>query len=196
MVYYNKLRTLILFRINVHVLTQSPKRQYRGIFTPTTPATTVPEWTPTRSLKCSISTEKDDRVNHWIFMSRNNAGITIGWILDSLRRINHVHGHVTDSFSMIRICIWSSTDHHIGVPNCFHLQFEQKTGYVLSGFLTIIRTYLVNSVSFRQLIEEGVHVIQHANYLHGSDSTADFCKSHHVGEQNWDHVKNLGRTKS
>lgn len=29
------------------VLTESPKRQYRGIFRPTIPATTAPEWTPT-----------------------------------------------------------------------------------------------------------------------------------------------------
>ena len=32
--------------IRLAVLTVSPKRQYRGIFTPTTPATTVPEWIP------------------------------------------------------------------------------------------------------------------------------------------------------
>lgn len=34
--------------IRAAVLTESPKRQYRGIFKPTMPATTAPLWMPTR----------------------------------------------------------------------------------------------------------------------------------------------------
>lgn len=34
------------------VLTLSPNRQYLGILSPTMPATTAPEWTPTLILKC------------------------------------------------------------------------------------------------------------------------------------------------
>lgn len=50
------------------VFTESPKRQYRGIFSPTMPATTAPEWTPTRIERWEPSEETWSLLLLGIFM--------------------------------------------------------------------------------------------------------------------------------
>ena len=42
--------------------------------------------------------------------------------------------------------------------------------------------YLVNPVFFRQLIEFGVHKIEHVNHFHGSDLTADLCETNYIAK--------------
>ena len=44
--------TMPVDSIREAVLTVSPNRQYRGIFSPTTPATTIPEWIPGEGEGC------------------------------------------------------------------------------------------------------------------------------------------------
>lgn len=52
-------------------------------------------------------------------------------------------------------------------------------------------THFINSVPFRQLIEYGVHAVQHRNDFHGCNSAANFGERDDVREQDGDRVEHL-----
>ena len=33
---------------------------------------------------------------------------------------------------------------------------------------------------FGEVVEDGVHGVEHGHHLHGGDAGADFCEGHHV----------------
>ena len=70
----------LLLSMRLAVFTVSPKRQYLGIFVPTTPAHTEPEWTPTRISSvmwglCGISNDL-----HALTSCRDILAISPAWL--------------------------------------------------------------------------------------------------------------------
>jgi len=43
--------------------------------------------------------------------------------------------------------------------------------------------YLVNSITLRELIKKGIHVVEHSNNLHGVYPTADLRKRDDIREE-------------
>ena len=52
-------------------------------------------------------------------------------------------------------------------------------------------THLVDFVELGEPVEDGVHVVEHGDDLHGRDAAADLGEGDHVREQDGDALKHL-----
>lgn len=110
------------------VFTESPNKQYLGIFKPTIPATTAPLWTPTRIWRWRP--ENDDRIggNDYVFtllLSQWWWFPTCGTIFQVCYRLDHIECHVAHAIRVIVLLHRSAGHHHIGVSDRFNLQAKQ-----------------------------------------------------------------------
>lgn len=63
--------------------------------------------------------------------------------------------------------------------------------YQTYGVDVAVETHLVDVVLLCEVVEDGVHGVEHGDYLHGCDATADLREGHHVGEQDGDALERL-----
>lgn len=115
------------------VFTESPNKQYLGIFKPTIPATTAPLWTPTRIWRWRP--ENDDRIggNDYVFTLTKSVLLsqwwwfpTCGTIFQVCYRLDHIECHVAHAIRVIVLLHRSTGHHHIGVPDRFDLRTKQR----------------------------------------------------------------------
>lgn len=104
--------------IRAAVLTESPKRQYRGIFKPTIPATTAPLWMPTRiwrwlPVKINVCLKKNGQ-SFFLFCTCRTI-LEIGYCLD------HIESHIAYAIRMIVFLYRRTRDYHVSITDGFDL---------------------------------------------------------------------------
>ena len=109
------------------VFTESPNKQYRGIFKPTIPATTAPLWMPTRIWRWRPETDSSIKYNHTKNKRQNDSKLFFAWkftcgtIFKVRYRFDHIECHVTDTIRVIVLFHRSTGHHHVRVSDSFNL---------------------------------------------------------------------------
>lgn len=74
-----------------------------------------------------------------------------------------------------------------------HQNYKKKLFHTPSP---LPRPYLVYAIELSEMVENGVHGVEHGDHLHGGEAAADLSEGHHVRKQDRHALEHLSKHRA